>query len=286
MILVTGATGKVGREVVRQLLEAEVPVRALVRDGTRASALRVPGVEVVVGDLSKPESLPRAFAGVESVFLATPAAPDQVELQSNGLEAGRRAGARRIVKISVAGGPDAGTQIGRWHWATEKQIEASGVGFTFLRPTLYMQQMCAYAPSIAATGSFSAPMGAGEIAVVDTRDVAAVAVAALTQDGHDRRIYDVTGPEALSYDAMADAISEAIDKRVAYAHVPPEYTRKQMLADGLPRWLVDDMIVLAASFREGYGSAVTPTVAEVTRNKPRTFRQFAHDYATVFREGH
>jgi uncharacterized protein YbjT (DUF2867 family) len=285
VILVTGATGKVGQEVVRQLAAAGVPARALARNSAHASHIRVPGVDVVVGDLSRPETLPAAFAGIERVFLLTPAAPDQVELQSNALEAARRAGARHIVKVSVAGGPDAGTQIGRWHWATEKQIEASGLGFTFLRPTLYMQQMCAYAPSIAATGTFSAPMGSGEVAVVDARDVAAVAVAALTGEGHDRRIYDLTGPEALSYDAMADALSEAIGKRVAYAHVPPDYAKKQMLAEGLPRWLADDMTVLAASFREGYGAAVTHTVAEVTRQKPRAFRQFAHDYARVFLEG-
>ena len=286
MILVTGATGKVGQEVVRQLATAGVPARALVRDPTRASHIRLPGIEIVVGDLARPETLPAILAGVERIFLLTPAAPDQVELQSNALEAARRAGARRIVKVSVAGGPDAGTQIGRWHWATEKQIEASGLGFTFLRPTLYMQQILAYAPSIAANGSFSAPMGAGEIAVVDTRDVASVAVAALTEDGHDRRIYDLTGPEALSYDRMADAISDAIGKKVVYAHVPPDYTRKQMLADGLPRWLVDDMLVLSASFRDGYGAAVTSTVAEVTKHPPRSFRQFARDYANVFRDGH
>ncbi len=286
MILVTGATGKVGPEVVRQLSARGVPVRALVRDPTRASHIRIPGVEIVVGDLARPETLAPAFAGVERVFLLTGVSSDQVELQANALEAARRAGARRIVKVSVAGGPDAGTQIGRWHWATEKQIEASGLAFTFLRPTLYMQQMLAYAPSIAATASFSAPMGAGEIAVVDTRDVADVAVAALTEDGHDRRIYDLTGPEALSYDRMADAISDAIGKKVTYAHVPPEYTRKQMLADGVPRWLIDDMIVLAASFRDGYGAQVTSTVAEVTRHPPRNFRNFARDNAGIFRDGH
>lgn len=286
MILVTGATGKVGQEVVRQLAAAGLPARALVRDPARASHIRIPGVDIVVGDLARPETLPPAFAGAERVFILSPAAPNQVELQSNALEAARRAGAHRIVKLSVAGGPDAGTQIGRWHWSTEKQIEASGLDFTFLRPTLYMQQMVSYAPSIAATGTFSAPMGAGEVAFVDTRDVAAVAVAALTEEGHHRRIYDLTGPEALSYDAMADAISEATGKRVAYAHVPPEYAKKQMLADGVPRWLVDDMIVLFASFREGYGAGVTHTVADVTKQRARTFRQFAHDYARVFLEGH
>jgi uncharacterized protein YbjT (DUF2867 family) len=155
--------------------------------------------------------------------------------------------------------------------------------FTFLRPTLYMQQMLRYAPSIAAGGTFSAPIGSGEVAVVDTRDVAAVAVRALTEEGHDRKIYDLTGPEALSFDAMADAISAALGRKVEYAHVPPEYARKQMLSDGVPRWLADDMLILFASFREGYGAAVTDTVQRVTKEKPRTFQQFARDYAEVFR---
>ena len=150
-----------------------------------------------------------------------------------------------------------------------------------------MQQMYRYAPSIAAGGTFSAPMGTGEIALVDARDVAAVAVSALTEDGHVHHIYDLTGPEALSYDAVADAISQAIGKKVTYVHVPPEYAKKQMLADGVPRWLADDVMapIPTASFREGYGAAVTNTVAEVTKGKPRTFRQFAKDHARVFIEG-
>lgn len=285
MILVIGATGKVGQEVVRQLAAASVPARALVHDPAAASHIRIPGIEIAVGDLARPETLTAAFAGVERVFLLTSAAPDQVELQANALAAALSAGVEHIVKVSVAGGPDAGTQIGRWHWATEKQIEASGIDFTFLRPTLYMQQMLAYAPTIASRGTFSAPMGTGEIALVDTLDVAAVAVCALTETGHGRHIYDLTGPEALSYDAVADEISQVIGKKVSYVHVPPEYARKQMLADGVPRWLAEDMIILFASFREGYGAGVTNTVAEVTKRKPRTFRQFARDHARVFTEG-
>ncbi len=285
MILVTGATGKVGQEVVRQLAAAGVPARALVRDPARASHIRIPGIDIVVGDLGKPETLAAVFAGVERVFLLSPAAPDQVELQGNALAAGLRAGVRQIVKVSVAGGPDAGTQIGRWHWAIEKQIEASELDFTFLRPTLFMQLMLAYAPTIAARSTFSAPMGTGEIALVDTRDVAAAAVCALMEDGHGHRIYDLTGPEALSFDAVADAISQAIGRKVSYVHIPPEYAKKQIIADGVPRWLADDMIILFASFREGYGATVTNTVAEVTKRRPRTFRQFARDHARVFSEG-
>jgi uncharacterized protein YbjT (DUF2867 family) len=283
VILVTGATGKVGREVVRQLSAAAVPLRALVRDPVRASHIRLPGVEIAVGDLARPESLDAALAGVDRMFLCSAADPGQVDLQRNGIEAARRAGVQRVVKVSVAGGPDAGTQIGRWHWTTEKELEASGLGFTMLRPTLYMQQMLVYAPAIASSGAFAAPLGAGEVAVVDARDVAAVAACALTEDGHDRKIYDLTGPEALSFDAMGEAIGAATGRKVAYVHVPPEYARKQMLADGVPRWLADDMLVLFASFREGYGAAVSDTVQRVTRQKPRTFAAFARDSAPAFR---
>ena len=285
MILVTGATGKVGSEVVRQLAAAGTPVRALVRDPVGASGIRLPGVEIVSGDLARPETLAPALAGVERVFLLTPAHRDMLEYESNVVDAAAASGARRIVKVSVAGGPDAGTQIGRWHWAGEKKIESSGLDFTFLRPTLYMQQMLVYARSISLTGTFSAPLGTGAVAIVDARDVAAVAVRTLTEDGHSRHIYDVTGPEALTFDEAADAISQATGRSVSYVHVAPEYALKQMLSDGVPRWLADDMLVLFASFREGYGGAVSDTVARITGRPAGTFRQFAADYASVFRDG-
>jgi uncharacterized protein YbjT (DUF2867 family) len=285
MILVVGATGKVGREVVRQLAAASAPVRALVRDPARASHIRLPGVEIATGDLARPDSLDTALSGVDRVFLASPADPDQVELQGNLVQACKRMDVRQLVKVSVAGGPDAATQIGRWHWTTEKQIEASGLGFTMLRPSLYMQQTLRFAPSIAASDSFSLPCGSGEVPLVDCRDVAAVAVAALTEDGHDRRIYDVTGPESLSFEAVAEAIGQAVGRKITYVHVPPDYARKQMLADSVPVWLADDMLVLFASIREGYGGAVTDTVEKVTGERPRSYLQFARDHAANFREG-
>jgi uncharacterized protein YbjT (DUF2867 family) len=242
-------------------------------------------VEILVGDLGQPASLDRALSGVDRVFLLSPPGPEQVELQGNLIDAAKRSGARHIVKVSVAGGPDSGTQIGRWHWTTEKHVEASGVSFTFLRPNFYMQQMLLFAPSIAAIGSFSLAMGTAEVSVVDARDVAAVAVCALTQDGHDRKIYDLTGPEALSFDEIADRLSRATGKKISYVHVPPEYARKLLLGIGLPRWLVDDMLILSASYREGYGAGVSSAVNEVTKQAPRTFSQFARDYAQAFREG-
>jgi uncharacterized protein YbjT (DUF2867 family) len=120
---------------------------------------------------------------------------------------------------------------------------------------------------------------------VDCRDVAAVAVAALTGEGHESRIYDVTGPEALSFEAVADAIAQAVGRKVTYVHVPPDYARKQMLAEAVPVWLADDMLMLFASIREGYGGAVTDTVLDVTGERPRSYLQFARDHAGDFREG-
>jgi uncharacterized protein YbjT (DUF2867 family) len=285
VILVTGATGKVGQEVVRQLASANIPLRAFVRDPLRASHIRLPGVQIAVGDLAKPETLDAAMDGVDKVFLLSAPDPDQVNLQSNAIDSARRMGARHVVKVSVAGGPDAGTQIGRWHWTTETQLKESGLAFTILRPTSYMQQLFLFAPAIASTGSFQLAMGAGAVAVVDTRDVAAVAVCALTQSGHENRIYDLTGPEALTFEEMALELSHATGKKITYVHVPPEYARKQLLQMGQPRWLVEDMIVLSASFREGYGAAVSPAVRDVTDRSPRSFSEFARDYAPVFREG-
>jgi uncharacterized protein YbjT (DUF2867 family) len=148
-----------------------------------------------------------------------------------------------------------------------------------------MQQLLIFAPTIAATGSFQLPMGTGAVALVDTRDVAAVAVCALTQDGHERKIYDLTGPDALSFDEMADELSLATGKKISYVHVPPEYARKQLASLSVPRWLAEDMLVLCASFREGYGAAVSPAVGEVTKRPARPFEEFARDYAPVFRQG-
>jgi uncharacterized protein YbjT (DUF2867 family) len=285
LILVTGATGKVGREVVRQLAAAGAPVRALVRDPVGASPIRLPGVEIVIGDLAQPGTLAPALAGIERVFLLTPAHRDMLAYDTNVVDAAAAAGARRIVTVSVAGGPDSGTQIGRWHWAGEKKVESSGLDFTFLRPSLYMQQALVYAKSIASSGTFSAPLGTGAVALVDARDVAAVAVRALTEDGHSRRIYDLTGPEAITFDELADAIGEAIGRSVSYVHVAPEYALKQMLSDGVPRWIVDDMLVLFASFREGYGAAVSDAIPRILGRPAGTIRQFASDYAQAFRAG-
>lgn len=282
MILVTGATGRVGREVVQQLTAAKMPLRALVRSAERGHDLAAPGVEVAVGDLEKPDTLDPAFAGVECLFLASRAEPKLSEREGNAIEAARRAGVQFIVNVSVSGGPDAPTQIGRWHWAVEKRLSSSGIPWTILRPSLYMQGAFLWQPEIASSGHVHLPMGDGRASVVDARDVAAVAVEALRRKGLPQPLYDVTGPSAISFDEIAKEISEATGKPVVYVDVTPRQWKKERLAAGVPAWLVEDMLFLYGAYREGYGGAVSTTVRDVTGREPRSFREFARENAARF----
>jgi uncharacterized protein YbjT (DUF2867 family) len=285
MILVTGATGRVGREVVRQLAAQGVPVRALVRSAEGAADLAGPGVELAVGDLDKPETLDPAMAGVARMYLASRAEPQLPKRESNAIDAALRARVKFIVKVSVSGGPDSPTQIGRWHWAAEKRLGSSGIPSSILRPTLYMQGAFQWLPQIAAKSEFHVPMGDGRASVVDARDVAAVAVAALNAQDLPQSLYDVTGPEAISFDAAADEISAVAGRRVDYVDVTPQQWKKESIAAGIPAWLTDDFLVIYGAYRKGYGAGVSTTVRDLTGKAPRSFRDFVQDHAARFREG-
>jgi len=284
VILVTGATGTVGREVVAQLAAAGAPVRALVRDPGKAAALLPAGVDLAPGDLDRPATLAAALQGVEKVFLLSPADPRQVEQQGNVILAARRAGVGHVVKMSALGA-STGSPVSllRWHRQTEKELEKSGVAYTHLRPHFFMQNMLGMAAAIAAQGVVHAPMKDGRVSIVDARDIAAVAVGVLTRAGHEGKTYDVTGPEALSYADMAGKISAAIDKQVTYVNVPFTEARRDLVGAGMPEWLADSLLGLYGLFGAGHGSLVTNVVAEVAKKQPRTFDEFAREHAAAFR---
>ncbi|MBI4397005.1 MAG: SDR family oxidoreductase, partial [Elusimicrobia bacterium] len=233
MILVTGATGTVGSEVVRRLSALGVPFRAMTRHPEKAARLRqIAGgtrLEVVKGDMARPETLDGAVAGVDAVFLLSEAHPRQVEMQGHIVNAAKRAGVRRMVKLSVLGADETSPlAVGRWHRTTEKQIESSGFSFTHLRPHYFMQNLLAYAPAIAKRGVFHAPLGDGKISLVDVRDIAAVAARVLTEKGHEGKAYDVTGPEAISFHEAAAKLSKALGREVAYRDVPADNAERGM----------------------------------------------------------
>lgn len=274
----------VGREVVRQLADRGIQVRALARNPQKAQFLKRSAVEILPGDLEVPGTIAAALKGVEKVFLLSPADPRQVELQGNVVAAAQRSGVLHIVKLSTLGAsPNSPLAQARWHRQTEEQIEASGIAFTHLRPHNFMQNTLNFAPSIAAEGQFRAPLGEGKISLVDARDVAAVAAACLTEDGHEGRIYRITGPEALTYYQVTEKISTAIDKEITYMNISSEEARKTMIGAGMSEWYVNDLIELYRQFQEGKGARVTDTIQRIAGKPPITYDRFALDYAHVFK---
>jgi uncharacterized protein YbjT (DUF2867 family) len=284
VILVTGATGLVGGAVVRQLAAQGVAVRALVRSPERAAGLAGPTVQAVVGDFARPETLGPALDGVTRALLISHHDVRQVELQGNFVEAARRAGPIHVVKLSGLGtAPGSPLQSGRWHAETEAQIRDAGLPWTFLHPPYFMQNLLRAAPAVAAQGVLTAAMQDGRIAMVDARDVAAVAVAALTAPGHAGQTYVITGPEALSHARVAAILSEAVGRKITYRDIPLEALREQLVASGAPPWLVEVRMEFTSVLREGFAAVVTDTVARTTGCAPRPLADFAAEHAGRFR---
>jgi len=169
------------------------------------------------------------------------------------------------------------------HAQTERQLEASGIAYTNLHPTLFMQSFLRYNPTIKSEGAIYAPLKDGRVGMVDARDVASVAVAALTEEGLYGQTCDITGPEALSFGDAARIFSEVLGKPVRYVDVPPAAARRSMLEAGIEEWLVNDLLSLMEWFGSGQAAVVTSTIASVAKIRPHTFRDFVRDYAPMFR---
>ena len=287
-VLVTGATGQVGGAVLEELVRRGVQARAMVRTEDRSAGLAALGVKAVVGDLERPETLPGVLSGAGRVFLMSRDDPNQPEMEGALIEAAGRIGVGRIVKLSASGAaPDSPVALMRRHAQAERILEASGVGYTILRPQLYMQNFLRFGPSIATEGRFSAPMDDRQFALVDVRDVARVAAAALTEEAHAGETYVVSGPEALSYGDAAEAIGAAIGEEVAYEPTKPVAFRDELVAErGMPRWRADELAFIASAYGGGAGELVTDIVRRVGGEPPRTFEEFAKEHADHFTGGH
>lgn len=284
MILVSGATGTNGSEIVRLLSAAGVPVRALVRNKAKATAIAdLPGVELVEGDFDNPASLEAALAGIDKAFMLPPFVNNMVELQHNFIEAAKRAGTKHIVKLSAFGADvNSSIMLGKWHGQSEKELEASGMAYTHLQPNGFWQNMLAFGQSIATDGKFYLPSSDAKISNVDARDIAAVAAAVLKEDGHAGKTYLITGPEALSYYEVADQLSELLGKPVTYVDVSPADYKATLVQWGVPEWMADALNELFDIYRMGYGAVVTDVVATVAKKEPITFKKFAQDHLAVF----
>lgn len=285
MILITGATGTTGREVVAELQRLGARgVRALVRDPARAEFIREAGFETVAGDFERPETLDAALEGVERALLLTPPTPDTVSHHRDFITAAAAAGVGHVVKLSAFGADADGPEgFGRWHGQSENLLKTSGLRWTILRPNFFMQNLLGQARQIAATGGIYQPLGDARASFIDARDIAAVAARTLTAEGHDGQTYTLTGPEALSYGEVAAKLSEASGGVINYVPVTPEQFRTGALAAGLPEWLVAALERLNEVFASGQAAEVTDAVRRVGGKEPTTFEQFARDHAAAFR---
>jgi uncharacterized protein YbjT (DUF2867 family) len=197
-----------------------VRYRSLVRNRAKAEAGSNPNVELVEGDLSRPETLGAALERVEKALLLTAASPDSLQQEKNFIHAAKRAGVRHVVKFSAYGaGLDAPHYFGRQHGEAERELEDSGLAFTMLRPNGFFQNFLGNASSIQSQSALYAPAGEMKFSVVDARDIAAVAAHVLTEPGHEGKRYIITGPQALSHTEIAERFSQVLGRKIAYVDI-------------------------------------------------------------------
>ncbi|MGI5459171.1 NAD(P)H-binding protein [Streptomyces sp. CA-249302] len=287
MILVTGATGTIGSEVVRQLAARGEKVRALSRDPAKA---RVPaGVETAPGHHRDRASVEAAMAGVRAAFLVGVFGPDDAENDRGLVEAAKAAGGAssggvgRIVKLGAIGTGDPRLgRFGTWHLHGEEAARASGLEWTILRPSAFASNTLSWATAVREGTPAPNMMGGGRQGVVDPRDVAEIAVAALLDPRHAGRTYTLTGPETLSAHEQAAVLAEVLGRPVPLQDLSPEERRAQLLASGLSETYADGLMVTARFIHEGGNDVVTGDVAEVLGRPARTYREWAEDHKEAF----
>ncbi len=269
MILVTGATGTTGSLVVRMLHERGEDVRAMSRRPARGA---------VRADFDDPASLDRAVDGVSAVYLVTTPPSPTVDHDEALVRAARAAGVERIVKLGAISGEEPGT----WHHLAEQPTRTSGLAWTVLRPPSFASNVLGYARMIAAGAPVPNPTGTGRAGVVDPRDIAAVAVAALTQDGHAGRTWTLTGPELLSLPEQIAILGQVLGRHETTADLTPEEIREAMLAAGMAPAAADEATAGMVRQAAGRYAVLTDDVQRVLGRPPTSFRDWAREHRSAF----
>jgi uncharacterized protein YbjT (DUF2867 family) len=280
MILITGASGNVGKEVLKQISQTGAEVRAAFQSVSKSAGVPS-GVETVALDYNQANTLQTALKGVDRVFLVGPPTAQLTALERNAMEVIAQSGVRQVVKLSAMGGREA--IFPRQHAESEEYIQASGVPYTFLRPNGFMQNMVNYnAPTINTQSVFYGSEGDGRVSHIDIRDVAAVAVKALTEDGHVGKAYTLTGPEALTNKEIAQMLSDELRREIRFINLPPAQLKETLLSAGVPEWNADALLDLQRLYREGKATTVTQDVEQILGRKAISFAQFFRDYRSDF----
>jgi len=271
-MLLIGATGKIGRHLVPVLVTAGVTPTVLARDVDRAFEALGSNVHYVAGDLSDPASLAAAFAGQDVVYLAVGQTDDQVALEKNAIDAAVEAGVQRIVKISALGaqiGVDGPNPFVRWHAEIEQHLQSASIGSTILRPNLFDDNLLGSAAQIA-QGQIFSTTGDSAIAWIYPADIAAAAAVALLDDSHVGKVYEISGPEALTYAELADRFTAVLGRRVQWIGIDDASFRGALDSAGLPAWVVTAYVELNSSIRTSDIASNVPGDVPALLGRPAT----------------
>lgn len=283
MILVTGATGNVGRQLVRHLAgHADVQVRMGVHHLEKVAGLTGGNIEAVYFDFYDEASIEAALRGVDHVYLLTPPVADGAEMARRALDVMKRRAIEHVVRQSVLNANREPTiALTRDHRAVECEIEASGIPWTFLRPNSFMENLYGFAESVRNEGTFYAPLAQGRVSYIAAQDIGAVAAEALTTPGHTGKAYDLTGPEAYSGEDIARALGEATGHTVRYVPISDDQMRQAFA--GMPPERVESYVELWQSYRAGAAAVVSDVVPRLTGRPATPLCEWLSTHAGAFR---
>ncbi|MCG6958886.1 SDR family oxidoreductase [bacterium BMS3Abin03] len=279
-VLVTGATGNTGSLLVPALLKAGVDVRIFIRDEAKAKPLKDLGAEVVSGDLDEPGTILPAVKNVDKIYLLTWNGETQLKQAENVINAAKYEGVPYIVRHSMWGPEN--SRIIKQGDKIEEMIKSSGLQWTLLKPTFYMQNTMMAAQTISSDGVIYWDMKDGRLGMIDVRDIADSALAVITGEGHEGKSYILTGPGAISFNDVASTFSRVLDKEVKYVNVPGEAALQSMTGMGVPQWIAEGYVELSEGFSKNFANSTTENVKILTGHSARSFEQFAKDFAQVF----
>jgi uncharacterized protein YbjT (DUF2867 family) len=284
MILITGASGSVGKAVLREAIRKESKIGAMYR--SKEEAAKAPsGCEPVLADYSDRQSLRNALDGVSSVYVVCSPIPQLVELESNMLDVCKEAGVKHVVLNSALGAGDFAKSFPSWHRKVEDKLKAMGMSYTILRPNGFLQNIVAYnAPSIRAQGAFYVAMGDAKVSYLDVGDIAVVAAKALSGGTHAGKTYELNGPEAISNRELAKRISKVTGRTVNYVDVPEVAQREAMLGLGMPEWQVTALLDLQQYYKQGGGAKTDGLLQALIERAPVTLDQYLTANAREFRD--
>ncbi|MCV2890475.1 MAG: SDR family oxidoreductase [Pseudophaeobacter sp. bin_em_oilr2.035] len=282
MITVFGATGTTGAPLVDTLMAKGATVRAVTSDPSRLDALKAKGCEAVVANFTDPAALARACDGAEKIYLVTPAHLDMRQWKANVIAAAKTAGVRHVVVATGLGAsPKAGLTFGKWHSETQELLKQSGLDWTFVQPTYFMQNLLWQAGNIAKDGVYYDDLG-GPVAWIDARDIADVAAEALTAPGYEGKGLGLTGPEALVGEDIAALLFEVTGRTVTCAPLSAEDAKAGMIAGGMQDEVAGAMVELASIAPKGYLAGIETTVSDVLGRPARRFADFVAENRDAF----